>query len=247
MNASSERFAVLIPAFNASRHLAEVLRRLAPRAAPSDTLVVDDGSTDDTGEVARRAGVRVLRQDPNQGKAAALRRGFSELAEYRFVVTLDADGQHDPSDLPQFLAASRAADLVVGARQLAGRMPWHRQIGNRWASWLTTLLAGQAVADSQSGYRLHSGRLLAEMVRRVPLSSDGYLFETEMLIRAARAGFRLATVPIATVYGDETSHFRPGREVPRFVRLFSRLAWEAANGRLGAPGLPPSGETSTNP
>lgn len=230
---SAVRFAVLIPAYNAGRHLGDVLQRLAPYALPADTLVIDDGSTDDTGSVARGGRVRVLRQEPNQGKAAALRRGFRELADYDFVATLDADGQHDPADIPRFLAATAEADLIVGARQLSGRMPWHRQIGNRWASWVTTLLAGQPVADSQSGYRLHARSLLAEVVQRIPETSDGYLFETEMLVRAARAGFRLGTVPIETVYEDETSHFRPGREVPRFLRLFARLAWERVTGRLG--------------
>ena len=245
MSAAAVRFAVLVPAYNAGRHIGDVLERLAPHAPPADTLVIDDGSTDDTGAVARQAKVRVLRQEPNQGKAAALRRGFRELADYDFVATLDADGQHDPADLPRFLVAVDGADLIVGARQLSGRMPWHRQIGNRWASWVTTMLAGQTVADSQSGYRLHARRLLAEVVERIPLTSDGYLFETEILVRAARAGFRLGAVPIKTVYEDETSHFRAGREVPRFLRLFARLGWEAVTGRLASSSA--GGDSSQTP
>jgi glycosyltransferase involved in cell wall biosynthesis len=234
------RLAVLIPAYNAGRKLGDVLAGLAAHAAPGDTLVVDDGSTDDTAAVAERHGARVLRQTPNQGKASALRRGFAALEDYDLVATLDADGQHDPADLPRLLAAAAAggADLVVGARTLAGRMPWHRRIGNRWASWCASRIAGQSIPDSQSGYRLHAVRLLREVVPRIPPESDGYLFETEMLVRAARRGFRLGAVPIATVYEDETSHFRPWREVPRFLRLFARLGWEALSGRLGPSASP---------
>ncbi len=244
MSEAAGRHAVLIPAYNAERQLGRVLERLAPFAPPADTLVVDDGSTDGTAGIAERRGVRVLRQNPNQGKASALRRGFHALSGYEHVVTLDADGQHDPADLPRLLAAAGRADLVVGARAMGGRMPWHRRVGNRWASWLTQCLAGQPVPDSQSGYRLHAGRLLADVVRRIPVTSDGYLFETEMLVRAARLGYRLGSVPIATVYGEETSHFRPGREVPRFLGLFARLGWEALCGRLTRGAEPPAARAS---
>jgi glycosyltransferase involved in cell wall biosynthesis len=221
--------AVVVPAFNAARHLGAVLDRLLAIVPPGDVCVVDDGSFDATADVARRRGVRVARQAPNQGKGAALRRGFLETAGYDWVATLDADGQHDPADLPRLLEAAAEADLVVGHRALGGRMPAHRRIGNRASSWIIGALAGQPIADSQSGYRLHSRRLLDSVLPRIR-GTGGYVFETEILVRAARQGFKLAGVPIATVYADEQSHFRPLRELPRFVALFGRLLLAVASG-----------------
>jgi glycosyltransferase involved in cell wall biosynthesis len=232
MAAAGHTVAVIVPAYNAAGYLGPVLDGILERIPATDIWVVDDGSTDGTAEVAKQRQTRLIRQSPNQGKASALRRGFHSTSEYELVITMDADGQHDPADLPKFLAAADEGDLVVGARPLAGRMPWHRQIGNRIASWVTTALAGQAVPDSQSGYRMHRRAVIDAIVDTIPADSDGYLFETEILVRTARSGFRLATVPIPAVYEDEPSHFRPTREIPRFLGLFMRLTRDLLSGKL---------------
>jgi glycosyltransferase involved in cell wall biosynthesis len=227
------RLAVVVPAYNAGRHLGDVLQRISVQAPPADVWVVDDGSTDDTAKVAMAAGVQLLRQWPNQGKGAALRRGFAETARYEWVVTVDADGQHDPADLPRFWSATPSADLIVGARELGGRMPPHRRIGNVLSSWLTGVLAGQPVPDSQSGYRLHRRAMLDAVLPTIPTGVGGYVLETEMLVRAGRQGFRLTHVPIATVYADEQSHFRPLEQMPRFFGVYSRLSLAVLSGRAG--------------
>ena len=226
--------AIVIPAYNAGRHLGDVLDRVLaqPGAAREHIYVVDDGSTDDTAAVAESRGVRVIRQTPNQGKAAALRTGFQATRDYAQVATLDADGQHDPADLARFLAASGGSELVVGARTLGQGMPGLRAFGNRISSWYIGVLAGQRIPDSQSGYRLHARALLDSVVPTIE-GAAGFLFETELLVRAGRQGYRIASVPIATVYAGQGSHFHPASEVPRFLSLFVRLTLLVVSGQAG--------------
>jgi glycosyltransferase involved in cell wall biosynthesis len=226
------RAAVLIPAYNAARHLGEVLDRVLSHVSREDVWVIDDGSTDDTASVAETRGVHVVRQTPNQGKGAALRTGFEATRGRDPVITLDADGQHDPDDLPRFLAATGNADLVMGARPFSSRMPPLRKFGNRISARIIGALAGQPIPDSQSGYRLHRRALLDTVVPAID-GTGGFLFETELLVRASRQGYRIGALPIATVYADAGSHFHPATEIPRFLKLFARLAWLVANGQAG--------------
>lgn len=217
------RIAALVPAFQAEAHLGGVLARLAALPRAPEILVVDDGSTDGTAAVARGAGVRVLSLPENRGKGHALLAGFGALSGFDGVVTLDADGQHPPECLPAFVrAAEQGADLVLGVRQRSGDMPLIRRLANGvssgWASWL----AGQPVADSQCGYRLYGRRML----ERTPITPGRYEVESEVIVRAARLGFRLAAVPIPTVYGTEESQFRTLRDVPRIIGVLARLTLE---------------------
>lgn len=219
------RVAVLIPAYQAGRQLGAVLERLAALHPVADTLVVDDGSRDDTGDVARRAGVRVHAFPANRGKGHALIEGFRRLGDYDGVVTLDADGQHPPECLPAFLAALEgAADLALGARAFSGTMPLVRRLANGLASGWASWLAGQRVDDSQCGYRLYGRRLL----ERTPITPGRYEVETEVVVRAARLGFRVVNVPIPTVYASETSHIDTLHDVPRIAGVMARLTIEGA-------------------
>lgn len=217
------RVAALIPAYQAAAHLGEVLLGLAALDPAPEVLVVDDGSRDATAEVARQFGARVLSFAANRGKGHALLAGFAALADFDAVVSLDADGQHPPRCLPDFVrAADGGADLVLGCRRRSPDMPATRRFANGFSSGWATWLAGQPVSDSQSGYRLHRRAVLAH----TPLTPGRYEVETEMVVRASRLGFRLAQVEIPTVYGEERSLINPLRDVPRIVGTMARLTVE---------------------
>jgi len=214
---------ILIPAYEAGRTVAAVVAACRGIAGSSDIVVIDDGSTDDTLQNAKNAGAICIRHPENRGKGAALCTGFSEASKLGWdaAITIDADGQHDPAAIPSFLEEYHrcGAGIIVGTRRRTGGMPVVRRASNWLSSSVVSWLAGQRVPDSQSGYRL----IAREVWETVPLSTNRYDMESEMLVRAARQGFVLCSVPIPTVYADETSHFHPFRDTARVVRVLWRL------------------------
>ncbi len=220
---SAEPFAsapllALIPAYNESAHISEVIR--AARAH-LPVLVIDDGSTDETAAQARNAGARVLIQNPNQGKGAALLRGFSAALEEgaQAVITLDADGQHDPAEIPTFLQRWTAtrADLIIGQRDFRS-MPPIRRLSNTLGTALFSWAAGQHIPDNQSGYRLISRQLMRQLVEQ-PGGERGFEFEVEMIVRCIQSGLKLDWVSIRTIYADEKSHIRPLAHLVGFLQV----------------------------
>jgi len=213
--------AVLIPALNAARTLGQLLEGLKPFLAAGDIVVVDDGSSDESAAIAKAAGAVVLKHSSNRGKGAALRTGFAYIlssTSYDSVITMDADLQHKPEDVPGFLAAwkSGEADLILGYRNKIGSgMPLHRILSNTITSALVSARTGIRIRDSQTGFRLIARRVLAS----VEVHSDGYEAETEMLIRAARQGFRIAGIPVATVYDGAPSHMTHWRTTMQFLKV----------------------------
>ncbi|HEY6572364.1 MAG TPA: glycosyltransferase family 2 protein [Candidatus Eisenbacteria bacterium] len=211
----------VIPAKDAASTVADVVRGIRAEAPGIEVIVVDDGSSDATGDRARDAGAHVVRHEVNQGKGAALQTGFDAALEAGAdaVVALDADGQHDPAFAPKLLAALEGADLVVGSRN-ADRtgMPWLRKATNDVTSWWVSRLAGQRIEDSQSGYRAIQARVL----RAVRPESRRFDYESEFLVSAARAGFRIGASPIPTLYNAPGSHIHPVRDTIRFIRFVLR-------------------------
>ena len=206
----------LIPAYNAEPFVGEVIRAAS---AHVPVLVVNDGSKDRTLEIARGTDARVIDQQPNQGKGAALQRGFREALTLGVaaVITLDADGQHDPSEIPLFLERFRqtSADLIIGERDFS-RMPLVRRVSNTVGRAAFSWAIGRKVRDNQSGYRLLSKRLL-----QVLTESDerGFEFEMEMIVQCVKRGWTVTGVPIATIYGDEVSNIKPVDHVVQFFRM----------------------------
>lgn len=209
----------LIPAYQAAEQVAPVVRG-ASRHLP--VVVVDDGSDDGTAAVAQKAGAEVVRQEPNQGKGAALQRGFRLALERGCpaVVTLDADGQHDPEEIPVFLGAWQRAspDLVIGARDF-GEMPPIRSLANTIGRWVLSTAVGRRIPDNQSGYRLISRRLVREMLES---EESGFEFEVEMVLVCLRRRWPMEWVPIRTIYDGAGSHISPAGHVLKFVRLVAR-------------------------
>lgn len=209
----------LIPAYNESAHISDVVRQTRSHLP---VLVVDDGSKDETAARAEEAGAQVLRQMPNQGKGVALRAGFSwALAQgYDAVITLDADGQHDPAEIPQFLAQFQRteADLIIGARDFS-QIPPIRRLANTLGRQVFSWALGQPVQDNQSGYRLLSRRM---MTAALASAEQGFEFEVEMIVLCVLKGYRLAWTPIRTIYGDERSHIKPFEHTLNFIRMIKK-------------------------
>jgi glycosyltransferase involved in cell wall biosynthesis len=215
---------VIIPVLNGAATLPALLgefRALHPDIA---LLVVDDGSTDGTADAARAAGAAVLSHPENRGKGAALATGFARAVHdgWDWAYTMDADGQHLPSEMDRFLDAAQRGgyDVVVGTRMTAPRgMPWVRKATNRFTSWVVSRLAGQRIPDSQCGFRLFR----AASLRGLRLRTTRFDTESEILVRLARRGCRIGAAPISIVYGEERSAIRPGRDTIRFFQLVALL------------------------
>jgi len=190
----------VIPAYNEARFIGSVV--LQTRALVDQVIVVDDGSTDGTGEIARAAGAIVVRHEQNQGKGKALRTGLNEARRLRprAVVLLDGDGQHLPAEIPSLLAPIRAgeADMVVGTRYLNGssRVPLARVWGHRFFNLLTNHTSGVHLTDSQNGFRAFSGRVLDSL----KFHSNGFSVESEMQMLARQHGWRVKEVPVTVLY-----------------------------------------------
>lgn len=208
----------LIPGYNEAPRIGAVVRAAAEHLP---VLVVDDGSSDGTADVARAAGATVLEQRPNQGKGAALRLGLRRALDdgAEAILTLDADGQHDPAEIPRFLAAWAAPgskpDLVIGRRDFRAMPPIRRlsnELGRRAFSWAV----GRDIADNQSGYRLVSARLAA---RTLTSTESGFALEVEQITTCIRMGGTIAWVPIRTIYAGAPSHIRPLAHLREFIRI----------------------------
>lgn len=217
------RVAVTIPAYQAARWLGPVVRDVL-RFHPA-VLVIDDGSTDDTSKVAREAGAEVIRIERNRGKGHALRSAFEALFArgVEAVVTLDADGQHEASEIERLIDTWRAtgADLVLGTRDhLFADMSPLRRFANTLSSRVISLAAGHMMPDIQTGFRLYTRRLIAA----TGFPEDRFEAESAVVVRAMRHGLAIATVPIrlAVIDGRSSSHYRPLVDSLRIARAVAR-------------------------
>jgi dolichol-phosphate mannosyltransferase len=205
--------ACVIPAYDAASTLTSVVRGVRAALPGAHLICIDDGSRDATAAIARTSCDQTIILGRNHGKGFALRAGFDAALAHdvHAVITLDADGQHDPAFAPGLLAALEGADIVVGARDLSGSaVPFHRKIGNSISTAAARALTKHCLRDSQSGFRAFRSAVL----RTITARGDRYEFETDFLVRAARSGFRIAEVPISAIYGAP-SHFREIRDTLR--------------------------------
>jgi len=216
----------VVPAYDAAASIAAVVRGTLPVLSP--VLVVDDGSADDTAARAEEAGAEVVRHPVNRGKGAALVTALRHLAArgVERAVTLDADGQHLPEQIPVLLAAADETPgaIIVGVRRKEGfAIKRSARFGNWIADRLMRLVAGRRLPDTQSGFRVYP------VAATLALGARGsrFDFETEVLLRAARAGMPVRGVPVDVYYppiAERVSHYRPWADTLRIVRTVARVA-----------------------
>ncbi len=217
---------VAIPAYNAEKTLARLIAELKEIPQVSSVLVVDDGSCDDTAEVARKSGATVISFETNFGKGASLKTAFryAIVKGYDYVITMDADLQHDISTIPAMIetAVKEGADLVIGSRRKDSEaMPRDRLLSNRLSSIVTSLLCNRLVEDSQCGFRV----LKVKALENLKLDCDKFDLETEVLLKASRYGFKITSHPIPSIYNKGRSHVNRFVDTCRFLRLMWRSFW----------------------
>ncbi|MBF0484759.1 MAG: glycosyltransferase family 2 protein [Candidatus Omnitrophica bacterium] len=220
------RVCVLIPAHNEIRTISEVVT--AVRAKGLDVLVVDDGSIDNSGDAAAKAGAVVIRNDQCKGKGFSLRQGFNVIVNrgYQGVITMDGDGQHAPEDLEKFLAKAELKECgIINGNRLnnAKGMPWLRYSVNCLMSWILSLVCKQNIQDSQCGYRY----ICCDVLKYFELNTDGFEIESELLIKAARKKIKIDSVSIKTIYGQEVSKVRPVRDTIKFITFLWKQLFPA--------------------
>jgi len=213
--------AIVIPAHNEAKTIGPLVEGV--RALGYDCIVVDDGSVDNTGELAGAAHAKVLKTTTKNGKGNALKTGFDFVLKngYEALIAMDGDGQHAPSDIAAFVACYQQtnADIVSGNRMQAPRgMPLLRRATNHFMSWLISLFCRQHIPDTQCGFRL----IKSKVINAIKLESSDFEIETEVLIKASKKGFKIASVPIQTIYRDEVSKIKPVRDTCRFIAYLWR-------------------------
>jgi glycosyltransferase involved in cell wall biosynthesis len=224
---------VLIPTYNNATTIASVIESV--QGFTSNILVINDGSTDDTIEQLKNfANIHVVSYEQNKGKGHALKTGFRAATSlgYRYAITIDSDGQHFATDLPQFLEAIEQYPdaLIIGARNMdQAHIPGKSTFGNRFSNFWFWVETGIRLPDTQSGYRLYPVRQLAAM----KFFTRKYEFEIEVPVRAAWRGIKVMAVPVKVYYPpseERISHFRPFKDFSRIsvlntVLTFTALLW----------------------
>ena len=220
----SKSVLVIVPVYNAEQDLPELIERCRRVIDDSCLLVINDGSTDDSLGILKAHDVNYLSFPANRGKGAALKAGFEYATRHGFeaVLTLDADLQHLPEEIPRFFDRNDGLKLLLGTRRIKkGLMPPERRLSNNLTSLIVSVFSTQRVRDSQSGFRL----IPTSLLRSTRLKTGNYDFESELLFKAGALGYRIAEVPISTVYEGSRSFINPLADTLRFIRQMWRRIW----------------------
>ncbi len=221
---------ILIPVYNHKKKIGAVLDGCLNYFAPKDILVVDDGSTDGSALEAEKRGVNIITHTKNTGKGSALISGFAWGIKHdaQWILTMDADGQHNPDEIPFFLQEAKkdSYDMLIGNRDFSIKsMPLKRSLSNRITSKILSILLKQEISDSQNGFRM----IKTDVIKKIDVESSDFILETEMIINASVAGFNIGFVPISTIYSGEKSHMSNFSTTIRFIKTiwFNRKVYSA--------------------
>lgn len=223
---------LILPAKNEAAALATLLPRLRGRFPDAELIVVDDGSTDDTAAIAQRAGARVVRHPVSLGNGAAVKSG-ARAATGEVLVFLDADGQHDPDDIPRLLAKlDEGYDMAVGARDATSQASLGRGLANRLYNRLAGYVTGHRIPDLTSGFRAVRA---ARFRRFLYLLPNGFSYPTTITMAFFRSGYPVAYVPIHAARRIGRSHLKPWKDGLRFLLIIFKIATLYSPLKLFAP------------
>lgn len=216
------RVCVVLPAFNEAENISEVIRKI--KELGIDVIVIDDGSTDSTSSIAEKEGSYLIRHPKRRGKGASLKDGFDYVKrrDYDIIITMDADGQHDPSEIPLFIerAEKTGAGVVVGNRlSNPSGMPLIRIFTNWFMSKVISAICHQALPDTQCGYRLFR----REAIDSIEIEARKFEIESELLVKLSWKGCRMESLPIKSIYAGETSQINPIIDTFRFIRFILKI------------------------
>lgn len=218
---NEQKGCVIVPAYMEQRKINDLVKRVLRYTR--HVIVVDDGSTDRTSEEAADAGAVVIRHERNMGKGIALNTGFTYARDNHFdyLITMDADGQHDPADIPRFIEAyvRTGIPVLIGNRMgNLGGMPLVRRCTNRLMSWYLSRFMKQYVPDTQCGFRLYR----CDVIPFISTEAKRFAAESEILLHVAARGIRIDSIPIAVIYQDEQSKINPFNDTLRFIWMIHR-------------------------
>jgi glycosyltransferase involved in cell wall biosynthesis len=214
------RTALIIPVFNEGGRFRELYRQIIEYIDIKDIIIVDDGSDDNCCEFLKGEKSKVFRHEANLGKGTSLQTGFRIAIQSGFshAMSIDADGQHEPSIIPAFIDAvdENQYDLVIGKRdRKLSDMPWDRIFSNTLTSAFLSLISGQRIYDAQCGFRMYN----LEFIKKIKLNTSGYDTENEILLKAFHLNAKIGWVNIPTIYNDEESHINRASDTWRFIVL----------------------------
>ena len=215
----AERTSVIVPAFNEAHSVATLVESLQRQARWLEIIVVDDGSTDGTGDAAAGAGARVLRHPYNKGNGAAVKTGLRSAAG-AYILIVDADGQHQPHDTVRLVSQLDRYELVVGARSADSQASWSRRIGNHWLNRTASYLTGHPIPDLTSGFRAAHRECMLEFIHLFP---NGFSTPTTSTMSFIRAGYSVRFEPIVAAQRLGTSKIRLGSDGARFVLILLKV------------------------
>jgi len=216
--AQNKDFWVIIPAYNEEKHVGKVIEEVKKYAR--NIVLVDDGSKDKTSEIGRNKKVIVLRHVVNLGKGAALKTGcdFALLKGAKQIIAIDADGQHEPKEIPNFLKSLGGVDIVFGYRKFSQQMPFVLKLGNKSINTATKMLYGINLKDTQSGYRAFT----ADAYRKIRWKATDYSMESEMIANTGKNKLKYAEIPIQTIYSDK---YKGTTVLDGFKIVFNMIKW----------------------
>jgi len=214
---NKNKIAAVIPFFNENRTINQIVNNTLQYV--DRVIAVDDGSTDDSSSnISENKNITLLKFKENRGKGFALREGLSEGIKkgYTQLITIDADLQHNPDEIPLLLYELNNFDIVIGNRlNNLVDMPLHRRMSNKITSFLLSIKTGQRIIDSQCGFRAFR----SEVIKNIKTVKNGFEAESEILIKASRKGYKIGFTDISTIYGNEESKMTPVKTTFNFIKV----------------------------